>query len=72
MKLPIIPISRSKYEFALDMKDQKVSSLDQFKTLVRRMILQHYRNRVRSRDYCLNKFDVKQFTLQGKMQNIHI
>jgi len=63
-KLPIIPISRSKHEFELDIKDQKIPSFDQFKTLVQRMILQHYRNRVRLRDYCLNKFNVKQFTLQ--------
>jgi len=63
-KLPIIPICRSKYEFELDIKNQKISSLDQFKTLIQRMTLQHYRNRVRLRDYCLNKFNSKQFILQ--------
>ncbi|EZA53084.1 hypothetical protein DMN91_003014 [Ooceraea biroi] len=44
-KSPIIPISRSKCEFESDKKDLKVFWFDQFKTLMRRMTLQHYRNR---------------------------
>ncbi|KAL6268669.1 hypothetical protein P5V15_001800 [Pogonomyrmex californicus] len=45
MKLPILPISRSKFEFEIDKKNPKISWIDQFNTLVRRMMLQIYRNR---------------------------
>ncbi|XP_029667725.1 ATP-binding cassette sub-family G member 1-like isoform X1 [Formica exsecta] len=44
-KLPILPISRAKYELELDTQNPKVFWLDQFKTLIKRMILQLYRNR---------------------------
>lgn len=44
-KLPLLPILRSKSEFELDKKNPKISWIDQFGTLVKRMILQLYRNR---------------------------
>ncbi|XP_067210700.1 ATP-binding cassette sub-family G member 1 isoform X2 [Linepithema humile] len=45
-KLPILPISHSKYEFDdLDKKNLKVLWIDQFGTLLKRMIVQLYRNR---------------------------
>ncbi|XP_050450728.1 ATP-binding cassette sub-family G member 1-like isoform X2 [Cataglyphis hispanica] len=44
-KLPIPPISRAKYELELDTQNSKVFWIDQFKTLIKRMIVQLYRNR---------------------------
>ncbi|XP_070153216.1 ATP-binding cassette sub-family G member 1-like isoform X2 [Polyergus mexicanus] len=44
-KLSILPISRTKYKLELDTQNPKVFWLDQFKTLIERMILQLYRNR---------------------------
>lgn len=46
-KLPIPPISQTKYELEFDTQNPKVFWLDQFKTLIKRMLLQLYRNRVR-------------------------
>lgn len=46
-KLPILPISRIKYDLELDTQNPKVFWLDQFTTLIKRMILQLYRNKVR-------------------------
>ncbi|XP_071647246.1 ATP-binding cassette sub-family G member 1 isoform X3 [Temnothorax longispinosus] len=45
-KQPLLPIPRSKSEFDLDQKIPKISWIYQFGTLVRRMMLQLYRNRV--------------------------
>ncbi|KYQ50171.1 ATP-binding cassette sub-family G member 4, partial [Trachymyrmex zeteki] len=44
-KLPLLPIFRSKSEFELDKKNPKISWIDQFNTLVKRMMMQIYRNR---------------------------
>ncbi|XP_070149809.1 ATP-binding cassette sub-family G member 1 isoform X1 [Polyergus mexicanus] len=44
-KIPILPISRAKYELELNTQNPKVFWLDQFKTLIKRMMLQLYRNR---------------------------
>ncbi|XP_029159286.1 ATP-binding cassette sub-family G member 1-like [Nylanderia fulva] len=44
-KLPILPISRAKYDLDLDKMNPKVFWFDQFKTLLKRMFLQLYRNR---------------------------
>ncbi|KYN06508.1 PREDICTED: ATP-binding cassette sub-family G member 1-like [Cyphomyrmex costatus] len=45
MKLPLLPIFRSKSEFEFDKKNPKTSWIDQFGTLVKRMAMQIYRNR---------------------------
>ncbi|XP_011878507.1 PREDICTED: ATP-binding cassette sub-family G member 1-like isoform X2 [Vollenhovia emeryi] len=44
--LPLLPILRSKNEFKFDRKTFKISRIYQFNTLVKRMLLQLYRNRV--------------------------
>jgi len=46
-KLPLLPIFRSKSEYEFDKKTLKISWIDQFNTLVKRMMLQIYRNKVR-------------------------
>ncbi|KAG5307701.1 ABCG1 protein, partial [Acromyrmex insinuator] len=43
--LPLVPILRSKSEFEFDKKNLKISWIDQFSTLVKRMMMQIYRNR---------------------------
>ncbi|XP_018356652.1 PREDICTED: ATP-binding cassette sub-family G member 1-like [Trachymyrmex septentrionalis] len=44
-KLPLLPILRSKSEFEFDKKNPKILWIDQFGTLVKRMMMQTYRNR---------------------------
>ncbi|KAL6433358.1 hypothetical protein ACFW04_006493 [Cataglyphis niger] len=56
-KLPIPPISRIKYELELDAQNPKVFWLDQFTTLIKRMILQLYRNK----DYINMKISLQFF-----------
>ncbi|XP_018045388.1 PREDICTED: ATP-binding cassette sub-family G member 4-like, partial [Atta colombica] len=44
-KLPLLPILRSKSEFEFDKKNPKILWIDQFGTLVKRMVMQICRNR---------------------------
>ncbi|XP_018366982.1 PREDICTED: ATP-binding cassette sub-family G member 1-like [Trachymyrmex cornetzi] len=44
-KLPLLPILRSNSEFELDKRNPKILWIDQFGTLMKRMMMQIYRNR---------------------------
>lgn len=48
IKSPILPIYRSRQELELERKNPRVIWFDQFSTLVKRMMTQCYRTRVRS------------------------
>jgi len=62
-KLPLLPIFRSKSEYEFDKKNMKISWIDQFNTLVKRMMLQIYRNKVRSAYFALPDYQIrKNFT----------
>lgn len=52
-ELPILPISRVKCEFNLDTQNPRVFFFDQLKTLIKRMALQLYRNRVKNQTHTL-------------------
>lgn len=68
--LPILPISRAKYELELDKKNPKVFWLDQLKTLLKRMILQLYRNRVRIEHiHCITKCQMIYIVIQKRFAN---
>jgi len=58
-KLPLLPIFRSKSEYEFDKKSLKISWIDQFNTLVKRMMLQIYRNRVRSAYFAFPDYQIR-------------